>query len=197
MNFCPRCGSALVIRGDGGRPRPSCPAEGCGYTYYGETSIGTGAVVLRGDDVLLIERRAPGRTWWQIPGGFVETDEPIHEAVEREVREETGVSARVLDVVGFRHSAGVPERPAANLYVVFRLAAESGVPRPDGEESFAAEFVPRARIAGLPGLAAMSLWAIDTALAAPGEAGLRVEPPREGLQRPGQTIFRLPLPPPG
>ncbi len=192
MNFCPRCGTALVLRPEGGRPRPMCPAEGCGFTFYGDASIGTGAVVLRGDDVLLIERRTGTRVWWQIPGGFVEVDEPIHTAVEREVLEETGVVARATDVVGFRHAFGQPDRPIANIYVVFRLVAESGDPRPDLEESFAAEFVPRARIAQHEGLSSMSLWAIETALAAPSTGGLSLEPHREGLHRPGHTIFRAP-----
>ena len=192
MNFCPRCGTALVQRPEGGRPRPMCRAEGCGFTYYGDASIGTGAVVLRGDDVLLIERRTGTRVWWQIPGGFVEVDEPIDTAVEREVLEETGVTARALDVVGFRHAFGLPDRPVANIYVVFRLVAESGVPRPDNEESFAAEFVPREQVASREGLSAMSLWAIETALAAPRDGAMSLEPHREGLHRPGHTIFRVP-----
>jgi ADP-ribose pyrophosphatase YjhB (NUDIX family) len=84
----------------------------CGYTHYGEASIGTGAVVFRGERVLLIERRVPGRTFWQIPGGYVEEDEAIASAVEREVLEETGVVARTVDVVGFRHAPGLqPVRP--------------------------------------------------------------------------------------
>jgi len=167
-----------------------CPVEGCGFTYYGDASIGTGAVVTRGDEVLLIERRVPGRTWWQIPGGFVEVDELIHDAIEREVLEETGVVARAVDVVGFRHAAGVPDRPVANIYVVFRLLAEGGSPRPDLEETFDVQFVHRDRLADWPGVAALSLWAIDAALTAP--AGLTIEAARDGLQRPGHTIFRLP-----
>ncbi|MGE3856689.1 MAG: NUDIX domain-containing protein [Dehalococcoidia bacterium] len=190
MNFCPRCGTSLVSRPEGGRPRPMCPVEGCGFTYYGDASIGTGAVVTRGDEVLLIERRVPGRTWWQIPGGFVEVDELIHDAIEREVLEETGVVARAVDVVGFRHAAGVPDRPVANIYVVFRLTAEGGTPRPDGEETFDVRFVHRDRVADWPGIAAMSVWAIQTALAAP--PGMTMEAARDGLQRPGHTIFRLP-----
>lgn len=192
MNFCPRCGTALTLRMDGGRHRPMCPAEGCGFTYYGDASIGTGAVVMRGDEILLIERRAPNRVWWQIPGGFVEVDEPIHTAIEREVMEETGIEARALDVVGFRHAAGVPDRPIANIYVVFRLEAVGGAPRPDNEESFSVEFVHRDQIAQREGLSSMSLWAIETALGAPHQAGMAIEAAREGLQRPGQTIFRLP-----
>ena len=38
----------------------------------------------------------------------------------------------------------------------------------------------------------MSLWAIETALAAPSTGGLSLEPHREGLHRPGHTIFRAP-----
>ena len=72
-----------MTRTDGGRPRPACPAEGCGFHHYGDFSIGVGAVVLRGDRVLLIERRTPNRTFWQTPGGYVEIDEEIHTAVER------------------------------------------------------------------------------------------------------------------
>src|SRR5687768_7830055 len=105
---------------DGGRLRPSCLVEDCGFFHYGDYSIGADAVVLRGDRVLLIERRMANGTFWQTPGGYVESDEEIHTAVEREVLEETGVTARVVDVVGFRHSAGVPDRPTANIYIVFR-----------------------------------------------------------------------------
>jgi 8-oxo-dGTP pyrophosphatase MutT (NUDIX family) len=75
-----------------------CPAEGCGFVHYGEHSIGTGAVVFREGRVLLIERRTGTRSWWQIPGGYVEVDESIDVAMEREVMEETGVTARITEV---------------------------------------------------------------------------------------------------
>ena len=152
MNFCPRCGSRLAPRSDGGRERRACPAGGCGFVHYGDHSIGAGAVVVRGDRVLLIERRSGERAWWQIPGGFVESDEAIDRAVEREVLEETGVSASVVEVLGFRHAPSQePERTASNIYVVFRLDAIAGEPRPDGEESFDAGFFTRAEIEGEAG----------------------------------------------
>ena len=152
MNFCPRCGSRLAPRSDGGRERRACPAGGCGFVHYGDHSIGAGAVVVRGDRVLLIERRSGERAWWQIPGGFVESDEAIDRAVEREVLEETGVSASVVEVLGFRHAPSQEsERTASNIYVVFRLDAIAGEPRPDGEESFDAGFFTRAEIEGAHG----------------------------------------------
>jgi 8-oxo-dGTP diphosphatase len=52
-----------------------------------------GGLVVRGDEVLLIAPRA-GR--WQLPKGHVERGEAPREAAVREVREETGIAARVL-----------------------------------------------------------------------------------------------------
>ena len=52
-----------------------------------------GGLVVRGSEVLLIEPRA-GR--WQLPKGHVEPGEAPEQTAVREVREETGVQARVL-----------------------------------------------------------------------------------------------------
>ncbi len=52
-----------------------------------------GGLVVRGGEVLLIAPR-PGR--WQLPKGHVEPGEDSPQAAVREVREETGVLARVL-----------------------------------------------------------------------------------------------------
>lgn len=181
-----------MVRADGGRPRPACPAEGCGFHHYGDFSIGVGAVVLRERQVLLIERRTPTRTFWQTPGGYVEVDEAIHEAVEREVLEETGVTARVIDVVGFRHAAGMQaERLVSNIYVVFRLEAVAGEPRPDGIETFDAGFYSLDEAERLQGLSAESLWFVRTALQASERPGFTYEAPVDLAQRPGRSLFGL------
>lgn len=61
--------------------------------------LGVGAVVFRGDEVLLIERGTPPlKGWWTVPGGMVEVGERLEEAVVREVREETGLAVRPLKV---------------------------------------------------------------------------------------------------
>ncbi len=54
--------------------------------------IAVGAVVLRGNEILLVKRKyppAPNR--WSIPGGHVEPGEELEVAVIRELREETGL----------------------------------------------------------------------------------------------------------
>lgn len=189
MKFCPYCGTSLVESYEGGRMRPMCPSEDCGFKHYGDHSIGTGAVVLRGDEILLVERRTNARSWWQIPGGYVEIDEEMQPAIEREVMEEAGIEARVQEVVGFRHAAGLqPARPVSNIYVIFRLESVSGDPRPDNDETFDAGFFTLAQIAEMPTVSSMSRWGIELALAEP-HPGFQLEPFREGLHRPGNTLY--------
>ena len=65
--------------------------------------LGVGAVVLRGDKVLLVCRaQEPCKGEWTFPGGLVELGETLREAAERETYEETGIRVRageVLEVV--------------------------------------------------------------------------------------------------
>jgi 8-oxo-dGTP diphosphatase len=54
--------------------------------------VGVGAVVWRGERVLLVRRAKPPRAGqWSLPGGAQQLGETLAEAVRREVREETGL----------------------------------------------------------------------------------------------------------
>jgi 8-oxo-dGTP diphosphatase len=62
--------------------------------------VGVGAIVIIEGRVLLIRRgKEPLRGRWVIPGGTVELGETLHEAVVREVTEETGILVRPREVV--------------------------------------------------------------------------------------------------
>jgi 8-oxo-dGTP diphosphatase len=58
------------------------------------------AVVVRGDEVLLVRRgREPLRGRWSLPGGLLELGETTAEGVAREVLEETGICVRPVEMV--------------------------------------------------------------------------------------------------
>jgi 8-oxo-dGTP diphosphatase len=69
-------------------------------TYPERPIVAVGGVVIHESRVLLIRRGKPpleGR--WSIPGGLLEVGETIAKGVERELMEETGVKARVVDLI--------------------------------------------------------------------------------------------------
>lgn len=62
--------------------------------------MGVGGVVLVDGKVVLIRRgKEPLRGRWVIPGGTVELGETLHDALVREMEEETGLAVRPRDVV--------------------------------------------------------------------------------------------------
>ncbi len=68
--------------------------------YPDRPFVGVGAIIFRGDEVLLIRRGTPPALGkWSIPGGLVELGESLEDAVSREILEEVGLDVKVLDLV--------------------------------------------------------------------------------------------------
>ena len=62
--------------------------------------IGVAAVVLRDEEVLLVQRgREPARGMWGLPGGLLELGEAVETGVRREVLEECNVAVEVGPLV--------------------------------------------------------------------------------------------------
>jgi 8-oxo-dGTP diphosphatase len=62
--------------------------------------IRVGAVVVRDGSLLLVRHQKPDRDpYWVLPGGRLEPRETIPECAEREISEETGLSARFSGVL--------------------------------------------------------------------------------------------------
>lgn len=127
--------ASRIPRGPDGKPRHALTADG---------------VLFDGDRVLLVERgHPPFRGKLALPGGFVEGTESAEQAVVRELKEETGLSARVVGLVGLYSAPGRdPRGPTATA--VFLLTRTGGRLRA-GDDAASAKFVPlsEARRAGL------------------------------------------------
>lgn len=105
-----------------------------------ETSAG--GVVVAGDRVLVLKKF---RGDWVLPKGRLERGEALEDAALREVREESGLSCKILRSIGFvkynyRHFNG--ERVQKTVHY-FCMAEEKGRLKPQKEEGFCeATFIP-------------------------------------------------------
>ena len=81
-----------------------CP--NCGKQYFFNAKPTVGLVLFNSKDEILLTKRArdPFKDWWDVPGGFVEPGESLEQAVERELKEETGLSVSDL-----KYICSVPE----------------------------------------------------------------------------------------
>ena len=68
--------------------------------YPNHPRVGVAAVVLRDNQVLLVQRgRDPGKGSWGLPGGMLELGETLAEGACREVMEECGVEIEIGPLV--------------------------------------------------------------------------------------------------
>lgn len=103
-------------------------------------SIGVGAVVFRGDDVLIIKRgKDPFKGEWSIPGGGLENGERVKDAVMREVREETAIE---IELIGLLDVFDAISSKGGRHMVIIDYVAEWTAGEPDaGDDAVEAEFV--------------------------------------------------------
>ncbi len=119
-------------------------------------NLGVGGAVVHDNRLLLVRRASRrGRGNWQVPGGFVEPDETIEQAVIREVAEEAGVIAEVDGVLALRNRYD-PDI-GNSIYIVLLLHPVSGEPTPDNEEVDRAEYLTLEEIQALDQIPSINL----------------------------------------
>lgn len=112
----------------------SCEFENAGRGALRHAVVN--AVIAQGDKVLLAKRSGKliegGK--WDLPGGFVDRDETLEQAMAREILEETGWQARNFRLARIRSS---PERPGdenrQNIVFIYFCEAAERIGEPDWE----------------------------------------------------------------
>jgi ADP-ribose pyrophosphatase YjhB (NUDIX family) len=133
---CPRCGEGLDHDED--FTKVECP--NCHFRHYAHSQVTACAVVEDDEGRVLLTRRAgpPFEGRWDLPGGFVGEGEHPHDAVRRELREETALEVEPHDLLGIwmdRYSEDGQDGPSTlNLYFTASARGGEGEPSDDVTE---------------------------------------------------------------
>jgi NAD+ diphosphatase len=94
--FCTNCQAELKEESN----LKTCPK--CGKHYYFNAKPTITVILIDSDGRILLTKRAyePFKDWWDFPGGFVEEDEPLEQAAQRELEEEIGITVTDFDYLG-------------------------------------------------------------------------------------------------
>jgi len=126
-------------------PAAPQPLDGLDAAGHATPKVDVRGAVVREGAILLVRERADGR--WALPGGWADIGETPRQAVEREVREETGyvVLARRLAAVHDRRLHGhVPPHRWHTYKLFFECEIVGGAPAASFETSEVRFFAPGA-----------------------------------------------------
>lgn len=119
-----------------------------------QPQVAVGAVALHAGQILLVRRgRGPAAGTWSVPGGRVQAGETLHEAVVREVAEETGLRVVVDRFLGWVERIDGDAHFVILDFVVTVLVADA--PPQAGDDAAEAAWTPVDELGGLqlaPGL---------------------------------------------
>ena len=92
--------------------------------------VGAAAGVVDDEGRILLVRHTYGRLNWELPGGMSEPGESVEQAALRELREETGLRARVEQLTGIYYEPETDQH-----HVVFRCLTQGvSAPAPSSSE---------------------------------------------------------------
>jgi NADH pyrophosphatase NudC (nudix superfamily) len=143
VKYCPQCTRELVTAELEGRERRRCPDEECGYVFWDNPTPIVAAIVEHEGAVVLARNHGWPEKMFGLVTGFLERDETPEDGVVREVKEELGLDARVVGMVGI-----YPFFQRNELILAYHLEAEGEIQL--GEELASIKRVPPEKLRPWP-----------------------------------------------
>ncbi len=112
LKFCPKCGSNnFLFEGE-----KSFKCKDCGFHFFINSASAVAALIENEKGELLLSIRAfnPNKGMFDLPGGFVDPNESVEQALIREIKEELN-----LNVIKYDFIASFPNEYEFSGYTVY------------------------------------------------------------------------------
>jgi 8-oxo-dGTP diphosphatase len=141
--FCPVCKGNLEEK------ETFIRCKACGWHFYHNPLPSVAILgVNEQDEILLVKRGIePDKGRWALPSGFIEVGETPEEAVLRELKEETGLKGRIINLIGVYMEKTKVYGDV--LLMGYRIEITGGVLRP-GSDTVDVRFFPKNRLPQIP-----------------------------------------------
>lgn len=143
--FCHVCGSRVVRKKEDGTPRNYC--QECRLLFYDNPLPVASTILVKERKVLLVKRdRVPYKGKWCLPSGFAESGESIAGAALRELKEETGIIGRIVQLVDVDSCSNYFYGDL--LFLTYEVESVGGLARP-GDDAAAVKYFPLQKVPAL------------------------------------------------
>ncbi len=89
FSYCPKCQSKLADKEN----EQFLECLNCNFTYYFNPAPAVaGIIICKGQVLFNVRANEPSKGMLDLPGGFVDKNERLEDALQREVKEELGIS---------------------------------------------------------------------------------------------------------
>jgi NADH pyrophosphatase NudC (nudix superfamily) len=97
FEYCPRCKSSDISFDN--KKKFKCNA--CSFTYFHNVATAAAAILEYDRKIILIKRaREPGKGKLDLPGGFTDPEETAEDGLNREIKEELGITLDKMKYIG-------------------------------------------------------------------------------------------------
>ncbi len=116
INFCPKCGSEdFPFQGE-----KSFKCSHCGFQFFINSAAAVAAIIENDNNEIMLTYRAfePGKGMLDLPGGFVDPNESLEQALEREIKEELN-----LEITDMTYITSLSNQYVFSKYTVYTTDA--------------------------------------------------------------------------
>ncbi len=124
MKYCPECKNELEMEILDGKPRMVC--KKCGFVFWNNPVPVVAAIVPYNKGIVIVKSSI--RKTWGLPAGHIEYGDTAEERVIQEVKEETGLDAKIEKFLGTWKTKNLNV-----LILVYSMEVLGGFLRPGGD----------------------------------------------------------------